>query len=96
VNSGEASLTMHTGDKEIRIRAGQSLLLGIPAIVANQPYSMTATACWEAQIFRLSSVMFDDLIKTEPRIQQAVLRILAREVRVERQALSKRSSRSDV
>jgi CRP-like cAMP-binding protein len=88
VKSGEASLTMKAGDKEVRIRAGRVSLLGIPAIVGNQPYSMTAKACWDAEIFRLSSVLFNDLIKTEPGMQQAVLRILAGEVRVARQALS--------
>ena len=42
VKSGEASLTMQAGDKEFRIRAGPGSLLGIPAIIGNQPYSMTA------------------------------------------------------
>ena len=88
VKSGEANLTMQAGDKEFRIRAGQGSLLGIPAIVGNQPYSMTATAGRDAEIFRLSSVAFNDLIKTEPKMQEAVLRILAGEVRVARQALS--------
>ena len=88
VKSGEASLTMQAGDKEVRIRAGQGSLLGIPAIVGNQPYSMTATAGSDTEISRLSSVAFNDLLKTEPKMQQAVLRILAGEVRVARQALS--------
>ena len=96
VKSGEASLTMQAGDKEVRIRAGRGSLLGIPAIVGNQPYSMTAKACWDAEILRLSSVVFNDLLKTEPRIQQAVLRILAGEVRVARQALSDLSSGPEV
>ena len=91
VKSGEASLTMQAGDKEVTIRATQGSLLGIPAIVGNQPYSMTGTACWDAEIFRLSSLVFSDLMKTEPGMQQAVLRILAGEVRVARQALSELS-----
>lgn len=95
VKSGEASLTMLAGDKEVRIRAGQGSLLGVPAIIGEQPYSMTAKACWDAEVFRLSSVMFNDLIKSEPRMQQAVLRILAGEVRVARQALSELSSSSE-
>ena len=71
VKSGEASLTMKAGDKEIRIRAGQGSLLGIPAIVGNQPYSMTGKATWEAEVFRLSRDAFSDLIKREPRMQQS-------------------------
>jgi CRP-like cAMP-binding protein len=88
VRSGEANLTMQSGDKQFRIRAGLRSLLGIPAIVGNQPYSMTATAGRDAETFRLSSIAFNDLIKTEPKMQEAVLRILAGEVRVARQALS--------
>jgi hypothetical protein len=53
-------------------------------------------SCWGAEIFRLSSVVFNDLIKTEPSMQQAVLRILAGEVRVARQALSELSLWSEV
>jgi CRP-like cAMP-binding protein len=96
VKSGEARLTMQAGDKEVTIRAGQGSLLGIPAIVGNQPYSMMANSCWGAEIFRLSAVVFNDLIRTEPRMQQAVLRILAGEVRVARQALSELSLWSEV
>ena len=91
VKFGEASLTMQAGDKEVTIRAKQGSLLGIPAIVGNQPYSMTGTAGCDAEIFRLSSVVFNDLMKTEPRMQEAILRILAGEVRVARQALSELS-----
>ena len=88
VKSGEANLTMQAGEKEVRIRARRGSLLGIPAIVGNQPYSMTANACQDAEIFRLSTIAFNDLLKTEPKMQQAVLLILAGEVRVARQALT--------
>ncbi len=96
VKSGDVNLTMKAGGKEVRIRAGQGSLLGIPAIVGNQPYSMTGKAAWEAEVFRLSRDSFNDLIKTEPRMQQAALRILAGEVRVARQALSDLASKVGV
>ncbi|WP_348261318.1 Crp/Fnr family transcriptional regulator [Telmatobacter sp. DSM 110680] len=91
IKAGEASLTMQAGGKEVRIRAGQFSLLGIPAIVGNQPYSMTATASSDTEICRLSSITFNDLLRTEPKMQQAVLFILAGEVRVARQALTELS-----
>jgi CRP-like cAMP-binding protein len=96
VKLGEANLTMQAGDKEVRIRAGRGSLLGIPAIVGNQPYSMTAKVSWDAEIYRLSSVALNDLIKADPEMQQAVLRILAGEVRVARQALSDMASEAVV
>ena len=95
VKSGEAKLTMQAGGKEVTIRAGEGSLLGIPAVVGNQPYSMTAAAGSDAEITRLSSVVFNDLLRTEPKMQQAILRILAGEVRVARQALSDLSLWSD-
>ena len=88
VRSGEASLMMQAGSKEVRIRAGQGSVLGIPAVVGNQPYSMTAIAGSDTEISRISSVAFKDLLETEPKMQKAVLLILAGEVRVARQALS--------
>jgi len=96
VKSGEARLTMQAGEKEVMIRAGQGSLLGIPAVVGNQRYSMTAVTCGEAKIFRLSSRVFNDLLQTEPKMQQAVLLILASEVRVARQALIEMSLWSDI
>jgi hypothetical protein len=45
-------------------------------------------AAWDAEIFRLSSVGCNGLIKSESKMQQAVLLILAGELMVTRQALS--------
>lgn len=88
VKSGEVTLTLKAGDMEVKIWAGNGSLLGLPAIIGKEPYTMTAKACWDAEIFRLSSDAFNDLIKTEPRMQEAALRILAGEVRAAHQALS--------
>ena len=79
---------MQTGNKEIRLRAGGGSLLGLPAITAKEPYTMTAKACWDAEILKLSSDAFKDLMESEPQMQQATLRILAGEVRAARQALA--------
>jgi len=88
VKSGEVTLSMKAGDVEVRMRACKGSLLGLPAMIGRQPYSMTAKACWDAEIFKLSTDAFNDLMKTEPRMQEAVLRILAGEVRAARQAYS--------
>ncbi len=73
---------------EVRMRARKGSLLGLPAMIGRQPYSMTAKPCWDAEIFTLSADAFNDLMKTEPRMQEAVLRILTGEVRSARQAYS--------
>src|SRR4051794_10054007 len=43
VKTGEIALTMHvSGDALWRVGATRGSLLGLPAIVGNEPYSMTA------------------------------------------------------
>ena len=96
VKSGEVTLTIKAEDNEVQIRAGRGSLLGLPAIIRNEPYTMTAKASLDAEIFRLSSDAFNNLIDTEPGMQQGALRILAGEVRVAGQALSDLASRAGV
>jgi CRP-like cAMP-binding protein len=93
VKWGEVALMMLLGNKEIRIRAGKGSLLGIPALLGNQPYTMTARAAWDAEIFMLSLDGFRDLMDTELQMEEVVLRILAGEVRAIRQAFSQLISR---
>ena len=88
VKWGEVALTMLVGGKEIRIRAGKGSLLGLPALFANQPYTMTAKATWDAEIFKLSSNAFTELLNREPRMKEIILQVLAGEVRAIRQAFS--------
>jgi CRP-like cAMP-binding protein len=88
VQWGEVSLTMLVGNREIRIRAGRGSLLGIPAVFGNQPYTMTAKAAWDAEIFEISSNAFTELLDRVPRMKETVLQVLAGEVRAIRQAFS--------
>jgi CRP-like cAMP-binding protein len=79
---------MLVGNREIRIRAGRGSLLGIPAVFGNQPYTMTAKAAWDAEIFKFISNSFTDLLNGEQRMKETVLQVLAGEVRAIRQAFS--------
>jgi len=88
VKWGEVALTMLAGEKEIRIRAGKGSLLGLPAVFGNQAYTMTAKASWDAEIFKLSSNAFTELLNKERRMKETVLQILAGEVSAIRQAFS--------
>jgi len=86
VKWGEVTLTMKDGDKEIRIRAGNSSLLDIPALFGHQPCTMTAKATWDAEILKLSSRAFMDLLRADTRAEQTLLDLLAGKVRAARQA----------
>jgi len=88
VQWGEVTLTMLVGNREIRVRAGKGSLLGLPAVFGNQPHTMTAKATWDAEIFKLGSNAFLELLDEEPRMKETVLQILAGEVRAIRQAFS--------
>jgi CRP-like cAMP-binding protein len=52
------------------------------------PYSMTATACPDAEIEHLSSEDFHQLIESHPDLYLIVVQILAAEVRSVRKALA--------
>jgi CRP-like cAMP-binding protein len=77
---------MLVGNKEIRIRAGKGWLLGLPVVFGNLPYTMTAKATRDAEVFKLSSNAFMELLNEEPRMKETVLHVLAGEVRAIRQA----------
>ena len=90
VETGEVLLTLPvSGGAEWTVRAGQGSILGLPAIMGNEPYSLTATASRDSQIYRLSRENFHQLMQENPRVCCNVLQILAGEVLAARTALSK-------
>jgi CRP-like cAMP-binding protein len=90
VKTGEIALTMHvSGDPLWRVRATRGSLVGLPAIVGNQPYSMTANVARDSQISKISRADFHQLVQQNPRLCCSVLQILAGEVHGARRALSR-------
>jgi len=85
---GEAVLTMEVSGKTvICVRAGAGSLIGLSAIAARKPYTMTARASGDLYAFCLAASQFEELLESEPNLPMSVLRILAAEIR---------SSRGDV
>jgi CRP-like cAMP-binding protein len=87
LKAGEATLTMHAAEKTILsalVPAGS--LLGLPAIMGNKPYSMTATAVRQAEVYRISRDDFKQMI-VQAELCFDVVRILAGEVHSARVAL---------
>src|SRR5579872_2487163 len=63
VHAGVVTLTMHAASIQIlKIETGPGSLLGLPAIVGNQPYSLTAEAQQGAKIKFLSRDEFTALM----------------------------------
>lgn len=87
LKAGEVKLTMEAGEKtvmSVRVPAGS--LLGLPAVMGNKPYSLTATAVGQVEVFRISCEDFKHMIVQEGLCFD-VVRILAGEVHSARLAL---------
>lgn len=90
VKTGEIALTMRVSSGAIwGVRAKKGSLVGLPAIVGNEPYSMTARVMRDSEICRISRDDFHQLMQQNPRLCCNVLQILAGEVHGARKALSK-------
>jgi CRP-like cAMP-binding protein len=81
-------LSVQSGGKPIlRARAEAGSLLGLPSVFSENPYSMSAVACSEAQIEQLSLDSLRELTQSRPDLLINVVKILANEVRAVRIAV---------
>lgn len=90
LQSGEAVLIMEAASGRTLMchEASPGSLLGLPGIVANEPYTLTAMARKDSMIRFVTRNDFEDVIRAEPALQLHVSQLLAAEVRFARQALS--------
>lgn len=86
---GEAELTMQSpaGGVVMRLKATAGSVLGLPALIGNEPYSLTATVESGATVAFVSREDFDALMRANPQLSFKVLQVLAAEVRSARQAI---------
>jgi len=89
---GEATLSMDTGNDEVKFscQATADSLLGLPALIANQPYSLTAVAQKGAKIGFINQDQFSSLMQSELALMVKILQVLAAEVRSARLAITQR------
>lgn len=87
---GEATLTMDSGNNLplFSCRATAGSLLGLPALIGNQPYSLSAIASRGAQVSFIEKDIFSDIMQTEQPLMVKILRVLAAEVRSARMAIT--------
>jgi len=90
VHQGAATLTMNArdGQRIFSIVAMPGSLLGLPALISDQPYSLTAIAHAGAKVSFVSRADFFKLVQADPLLSLKMLQVLAAEVRTARQALS--------
>ena len=90
LNAGEATLTMTspTGKIITKVTASAGSLLGLPGLIGNEPYSLTAIAKPGAQLSFITRDNFAMLMQSEPSLALKILQVLAAEVRSARYALT--------
>jgi CRP-like cAMP-binding protein len=90
VRSGEAMLllTDENGNEVADIKVGAGSILGLPAVIANEPYSLSAMACAGSEVSFIELAAFDELMRKQPTLFPKVLEVLAAEVRSARRALT--------
>jgi len=92
VHHGEVTISMDSpaGDEVISIAALPGSLLGLPGLLGNCPYSLSAVATKGAEVSFVSRDDFSSLMLSEPRFSMMILRVLANEVRSARLAITNR------
>ena len=90
LDQGETTLTMTspTGEELVSIQASAGSLLGLPGLIGNEPYSLTAIARNGARLSFISREEVTSLMRTVPPLALKMLQVLAAEVRSARNALS--------
>lgn len=87
---GEAALSMtgEDGAPLVSIQATAGSLLGLPGLIGNQPYSLTAIARSGAQVSYIARDDFNALMQSQLPLLVKVLQVLAAEVRSARLAIT--------
>jgi CRP/FNR family transcriptional regulator len=92
LDQGELTLTMTSpgGQQVMEIQAHPGSLLGLPGLLGEGPYTLSAIARDGARLSFLPRDEFTQLMQTDPHLSFKILQVLAAELRSARQALSNR------
>lgn len=95
LKEGETTLSMTSpkGEQVVQIQAAAGSLLGLPGLIGNEPYTLTAVARGGARLGFVPREEFTGLMQTNSLLALKILEVLAAEVRSARHALSHRESR---
>ncbi|MGD0939240.1 MAG: cyclic nucleotide-binding domain-containing protein [Terracidiphilus sp.] len=92
LDQGKITLTMTSpGGKEVmQMEAQQGSLLGLPGLIGQGPYTLSAIAHDGARLSFVPRDQFTGLMQADAQLSFKILQILAAELRSARQALSTR------
>jgi CRP-like cAMP-binding protein len=91
LHSGAVKMTIDgpDGEQVVSTAVGAGSLLGLPGLVGNAAYSMSAKAEAGAVVTFVNREEFSKLMLTQPPLGMMILRVLAAEVRTARMAIAK-------
>jgi CRP-like cAMP-binding protein len=81
-------LTDENGNEVADFKVGAGSILGLPAVVSIEPYSLSAMAREHSEVSFVEITVFEELMREQPSLFPKVLEVLAAEVRSARQALT--------
>lgn len=86
LKSGDAVLEMRidSGPPIVRFEVPGGSLLGLPAVVANQPYSLTATALLGSEVSFVNRTEAMNLLASNAALSLKALQVVAAETRAAR------------
>ena len=89
LHKGSARLTMVSPDGQqiVSVEVQDGSLLGLPGLLGNQAYTLTATAAPGAMVSFVPREQFTALMQSEPMMALKILAVLAAEVRSARRAI---------
>lgn len=90
LHQGEVTLSMTSpaGDEVTSFTAFPGSLLGLPGLIGNEPYTLTAIAHKGARLCFIDRDDFTSMMKANPSLCLKMLQVLAAEVRTARRALA--------
>lgn len=90
LHQGEVTLSMTSpaGDEVMSFKADPGSLLGLPGLIGNEPYTLTAIAHKGSRLCFIERDDFTGLMKANPGLCLKMLQVLAAEVRTARRALA--------
>lgn len=92
LHQGEVTLTLDSpgGKAILSTQAAPGSLLGLPGLIGNEPYTLTATVRGDAKLSFVTRDDFTALMESQPLLAFKVLQVLAAEVRSAREAILQR------
>ncbi len=86
------AMTSENGESLFAAYALPGSLLGLPSLITEKPYTLSATACAGARVGFLGRDDFNRLLQSQPQLSARVLKVLAAQIRGARRALDDKQS----